>query len=201
MIDQKCEYLNLAPLEKLPRGMSLCKTVQNHALHKAVRSCDSLMVKLLLDQKINCNKKNTTDNLTPLQYALKMQGVIQGYRFENIAEMLIKHGANCNVKDHKGLTPLHYAVNKLSIDLVQLLLNHGANGNVKDHNGLTPLHYAVKVSRTDLVKLLLSHGANGNVKDHNGLTPLHYAVYGYDTDIVQLLLNHGANCKAKIIMD
>ena len=34
-------------------------------------------------------------------------------------------------KDHKDQTPLHYAVNKLRVDLVQLLLNHGVNGNEK----------------------------------------------------------------------
>ena len=33
-------------------------------------------------------------------------------------------------KDHKGLTPLHYAVNKLRVDLVQLLPSL-VNGNAK----------------------------------------------------------------------
>ena len=47
------------------------------------------MVKLLLDQKINCNK-NITDNLTPHSVRWKYEDNLQNYRFENIAEVLIK---------------------------------------------------------------------------------------------------------------
>jgi len=79
---------------------------------------------------------------------------------------LIKHGANVNVKDKKGVTPLHLAEN---MDVVRLLVKHGADVNATDDGGQTPLHNCKK---KDIAQLLIKHGANVYAKNKVGETPL-----------------------------
>ncbi|KAF3203037.1 hypothetical protein TWF192_003320 [Orbilia oligospora] len=54
---------------------------------------------------------------------------------------LIQHGANTELRDRKGLSPLHAAVNKLELNYISTrhairrLVHHGANMNVSDRRG------------------------------------------------------------------
>ena len=47
-------------------------------------------------------------------------------------------------------TPLHAAVRRNQIVVVQLLLEHGANPAARDHFGLTPLHTAAVVGNMEV---------------------------------------------------
>ena len=61
-------------------------------------------------------------------------------------------GADPNIPDKYGQTPLMYAVGCGWCDLVQLLLNHGADVTMKDFRGRTVMH---AVAATDDVRLLI----------------------------------------------
>jgi ankyrin repeat protein len=56
---------------------------------------------------------------------------------------LLAAGADPNVKDLDGHTPLHIAAEQCRADLAELLLRHGADPNAKNVRGKTPLHRAV----------------------------------------------------------
>jgi len=112
-------------------------------------------------------------------------------------ERLLKEGADVNVKDDYGRTPLHVAAEKGEVEIVKLLLEKGADVNVKNNNGQTPLHYAASGGYTEIVKLLLERGADVNVKNKNVSTPLHDAAFGGYTEIVKLLLERGADPEIK----
>jgi ankyrin repeat protein len=72
-------------------------------------------------------------------------------------------------------TPLYYACQKGSIEIVQLLLNYKADVNVQDENGDTPLYSACLNKHPEIVKLLINNNANVNAQNKNGSTPLHTA--------------------------
>ena len=90
---------------------------------------------------------------------------------------LLKEGADPNVRDEKGRTPLHHAVKDGRLDIVKLLVESGADVNAPDNYGLTPLHYAVDYGYEKLIEFLLRHGADPNAKDNGGYTPLHISAF------------------------
>ena len=58
-------------------------------------------------------------------------------------QSLIKSGANCNVTDKDGWTPLHYAAERDDEECIAVLLAAGADVSIKDNEGRTPFHLAV----------------------------------------------------------
>jgi ankyrin repeat protein len=125
-----------------------------------------------------------------------------------IAQVLLGHGANPNVEDEYGWTPLHlvsegkYNSHEHDVSIARLLLEHGADVNLGIRK-FTPLHSASFNGRLELARVLLNHGAGANAKDEFGNTPLHQVSRGeYDSQehgvgIARLLLEHGVDVHAK----
>ena len=55
-------------------------------------------------------------------------------------EDLLSKGANPNLKDNRGRTPLHHAAFHGYADNVEALLAAGADPNARDNDGWTPLN-------------------------------------------------------------
>ncbi|KAJ1466963.1 ankyrin repeat-containing domain protein [Baffinella frigidus] len=91
-----------------------------------------------------------------------------------------------DIKDKKGLTPLHYASIRDGYTEAEALIVFRANVNFKDKEGRSPLHYAVKHSSFNVVSLLIEAGANMDIKDVRGRTPLHYAAEFTDVNTVHV---------------
>ena len=96
---------------------------------------------------------------------------------EDIALILLAHGADANVRDDffKGPTPLLYVLRNNRISLVVPLLEHGARPDVVDVDGKTPLHYALNFGLERAAMMMLERGASLTAKDRWGNTPLDYA--------------------------
>ncbi|XP_023316437.1 uncharacterized protein LOC111694034 isoform X3 [Trichogramma pretiosum] len=99
-----------------------------------------------------------------------------------------------------GLTPLHIAVSRNSVKLVEFLLRRGASPNISDVDGLTPLHIICQTKCSDdLAKMFfeiideIHQSVQVDARDRTDSTPLCHAVsFGHKT-MVELLLRRGAD--------
>ncbi|CAB0029689.1 unnamed protein product [Trichogramma brassicae] len=126
--------------------------------------------------------------------------------FKDWMELLLTRGANPNLCNKKGLTPLHIICKDVyeSHEMVELFFkindhNHRAvKVNARDTSGNTPLHLILQSKRFKIfntVEFLLKKGANLNVANNEGLTPLHIIckknveeLYCDVNDLVELFL-------------
>lgn len=102
-------------------------------------------------------------------------------RSGNIKEVkkLLRDGADPDIADDHGLTPLHQAAYWGETEITELLIKAGANVNAENNGkGWTPLHSAAvsggMLSRKDIIELLIDAGAKQDVKDKHCWTPADY---------------------------
>eukprot|EP00698_Gefionella_okellyi_P014893 TRINITY_DN4153_c0_g1_i1.p1 TRINITY_DN4153_c0_g1~~TRINITY_DN4153_c0_g1_i1.p1 ORF type:complete len:486 (+),score=111.22 TRINITY_DN4153_c0_g1_i1:30-1460(+) len=165
----------------------------------------------------------TADNMTPL-YCAALAGMIDCARLlldagvspgvpdkqdstplhlsDNAAmtNLLLEHGADINLKNADGYTPLHISAINGWIANAQVLIDHGADVNAAD-NTETPLACAASNSDPVMCKLLLAHGANPSYGEQAyGRTPLHLATRALpnsdDTTCLKVLLDAGVDVNA-----
>lgn len=87
--------------------------------------------------------------------------------------MLLDKGADVNIADIRGSTPLHRASSKGNLPIVKLLLDRNdIKVNFKDAYGCTPLHLACEDDRDQVAVLLVENGADLEVKNRDNQTPL-----------------------------
>lgn len=89
---------------------------------------------------------------------------------------LLAKGANPNVTDNKGDTPLMAAVQLRFTDGATYLISNGASIDKANDNGETPLIRAVQLRDVGLVRLLVTQGANPDKRDNiAGMSARDYA--------------------------
>lgn len=88
---------------------------------------------------------------------------------------LIAKGANVNIRDNNGVTPLVLAVRLNFLEGVELLIAKGARVDEANSAGETPLITAVHNRNIPLMRLLLKAGANPDRADNSGRTAREYA--------------------------
>jgi len=94
---------------------------------------------------------NTSSNnelmATPLQSAVAGGHVA-------IVKMLLKNGAQPNVRERGGFTPLHAAAQNGDIESIQALILHGADLHTKASNGKLPVDLAEEKGHTRAIEIL-----------------------------------------------
>ncbi|KAI9437175.1 hypothetical protein H4582DRAFT_332520 [Lactarius indigo] len=81
----------------------------------------------------------------------------------DVAQWLLSVGADADVQDDDGSTPLHFAAVNGRLEIVRILLGHGVDVSVATTRGNhTPLHEASRRGHVDVVRLLIQHGADAN---------------------------------------
>ena len=76
-----------------------------------------------------------------------------------------------------GLTPLHYAAKRESLEVVKYLLHKGASPTARSHqDGRTPLHFAAAYSTREILLELLATGADYYAVDQLGCLALDLAL-------------------------
>ncbi len=150
------------------------------------------------DPNVQARNKDGSSGPTPLAIAVRQQRT-------QVAEVLLKHGANPNAPGSEtaifdatadpallsllidanaklnvrwpdsGDTPLSVAVSLGRGESARRLLEAGADPNIADQSRRTPLHETALKGFPGLALLLLEHHADPNLRDRSGATPLDYA--------------------------
>ncbi len=102
---------------------------------------------------INALQKHRRGMWSPLHWVAQ-RGLTNGI------VCLLANGADPNVTDDKGQTPLHFIAQKgVGKNQAESLIEHGADLNARDDAGHTPLDYAKKAKRKSLADFLINLGA------------------------------------------
>jgi ankyrin repeat protein len=106
---------------------------------------------------------------------------------------LLENGANPNIQDKEGNTPLHIAVKSSSDIAVSHLLSHGANPNLLNNDGLTTI--TASSSSSSIIALLVLHGADLLA----GAKPFIFTcIEAQDLPTIRLLVSMDANLNVKL---
>ncbi|KAH8895430.1 ankyrin [Thozetella sp. PMI_491] len=119
--------------------------------------------------------------------------LIRGGHWWQTAEALpylIQHGADLEVRDENGLTPLNTALHRIGLlrfdrRAVEILVRAGADVNSTDARGVSCLERTV--SDVDIMKLLISHGAKVS------RSTLMAAIRQANPEALEALLSSGAD--------
>lgn len=107
---------------------------------------------------------------------------------------LIKNGADINLPDQKGRTPLHVSLENGHLFVMKILMEYNAEVNLMDKDGKTPLHLASNMGNYEASSILLKANAKVNAVDGNCCTPLHYCTKSV---VLKLLIQNGASVNSK----
>jgi uncharacterized protein len=107
---------------------------------------------------------------------------------------LLQRGADPNIRNKKGVTPLQLATSLSFTEGVEALIKGGASVNVADQTGETPLIAAVHSRNVPLVRLLLDKGADPDRNDNSGRSARDYMKLQAGNT---LLMQEFANADAK----
>jgi ankyrin len=109
---------------------------------------------------------------------------LAGHR--DIAEILVKHGAQVNIQSPAGFTPLYMAAQENNAEVVKFLLDHGADQHIATQDGFTPMSIAVQQGHQTVVTLLMDNDESSHRRVK--LPALHVAAKRDDVRAATLLL-------------
>ena len=144
----------------------------------------------LLKERVDVNVPQA-DGATALHWAAHWDDV-------DLANLLIRSGANVQSATDYGITPLALACTNGNAAMVALLLNAGANPNAARSTGETPLMTASRTGNLDAVKALLAHGASVNAMEPiESQTALMWAISERHAGVARALIELGADVHAR----
>jgi ankyrin repeat protein len=178
--DVSCLYNRANSILLETRGVvNVVDSVKRSLLHVAVLEHQADCVEYLLEQKALVDSQDSF-GVTPVEYAIGMRSVqlvnmlapfvginrafLSGETMLHkvatrghvpMAQRLVELGANIELLNAKGESPLFYAVYAMRVEMIEYLLSLGARTSVTNNKGITCLDLARKSSNPKVKSLLL----------------------------------------------
>lgn len=118
-----------------------------------------------------------------------------------MVELLLRLGADPNVRTSSRYTPLYCVANECSVtggggNIVRALVRAGAQVDARsDGKQCTALHMAARRGNTEIAEALLECGADIHARDKTGDTPLQRAKNCRKAGVASLLISRGADAR------
>ncbi|XP_076873336.1 CARD- and ANK-domain containing inflammasome adapter protein [Brachyhypopomus gauderio] len=109
-----------------------------------------------------------------------------------IVAALIDGGADVNMHNDLGYTPLLLAIELNNVEVFKVLVSKNANLQEKLPNQISALHLAIQSGSMPITQILLDKGMDPNSCGPKDQTPLHLSALYNQPALMALLLNKGA---------
>ena len=162
---------------------------ENARVADAAQQRDAAAVRVLLAQRADVNARQP-DGATAIAWASHWDDL-------DVADQLIRAGANVNTPNELLVTPLMLAAINGSAAMIDKLLAAGADPKLARASGETALILAARAGSVGAIKTLVAHGADINAKTKGGDTALMFAAAERHTDVVRTLIEGGADVHAR----
>ena len=169
---------------------------------------------LLVNGGINVNELSPTITMHGVETSFQKTPLHVVWRM-TLAQILLEGGANANLQDNLGETPLLIHTRRMAVGdqsaqvpvgvrrdpprgFITMLINRGANVNMGNSVNQTPLHWAY--DDPAIVQMLLDAGASvnattrSNVSQINGFTPLDFANQHAAQAGASVIKTHAGRC-------
>ncbi len=107
---------------------------------------------------------------------------------DNVIGVLLEKGADANIRDMQGFTPLMRAVAEKRAATVRRLLDfEGVEVDASDERGIAAIHLSAASGQLEIARMLLDRGAEADSRDKAGNTPISLAEDAGHASVAALL--------------
>lgn len=175
-------------------NIECCKLLLNQTLALSVVEHEDNDIKIIIENVVYLGTIDAFDDIfdadeydhkNALMYAIKSDN-------EKALNLLLDYGANINLSNKFGETPLMIACRNDSYKMAKILIEKGADVNAYNINNETPLMLSILSSSPDITRLLLDTKVDINAQNKDGLTALMLSSkFGYYS--IRLLIEKGTD--------
>merc|ERR1712032_992213 len=179
-------------LEQDPELAPILEDIKKNGLESAMKHYQDEELMLKFSRKMGGMPTELSAALKKIdETALNLHEAAKNGDLKGVQDFLEKKQP-LDAQDHKGITPLGYAIGANRIAVVKLLLDSRANPFAVDSRGNSALHYAAGYGRKELTEYLLKTGGNVAQANAQGRRPLDVASQNKHEAVIQVLRAHGA---------
>ncbi|MEA2018920.1 MAG: ankyrin repeat domain-containing protein [Campylobacterota bacterium] len=150
-----------------------------------LKSQDIKKLEKLIDDKVDLSSLNLAELIDDINENKEKINL-------DFFKLLLKNGADVNMQDKNGDTPLLSAIDLMNIALVKLLIENGANTNIANKEEDTALSIAVDIyfetKSFELLDILIKNGADLNFQPEKRMSILTTALLLLNSNILDKIV-------------